>query len=202
MERDHVLEDLGRIKIEALRYQGLGSLAELAFLGQCFGAADVAIGGGGGGDMSTTWLARGLAEKVVEASFTEHRDSGLDGGGFLLEVLFSRGEKKHEFRVGEGLEPFLRVVQIGEDVIPDGGFERRQLPPCCLRTVAHDRDASGGNVVEGEGDGGSWRRRWSGSRSQVTVVWRGMGGAARRGGSDGRSVVESGCRCGREKLGW
>ena len=41
MKGGHVAEDLWRVKVEALRNEGFGGLAKLAFLSQSSGATDV-----------------------------------------------------------------------------------------------------------------------------------------------------------------
>ncbi len=58
--------------------------------------------------------------KVLEAAILESGDPLLDGGRFLLKVLFPRREEKNEFGVGRGADPIVDVVRVAEDVVPYG----------------------------------------------------------------------------------
>ena len=125
MLRPHRIHGIFGLKIKAVRCQGFGSPTELAFLRQQRRSSDIGGGGRfrGGGVPPAAWRRLGcLSPEFVQASVSEGGNPLLNGSSLLFKFPFGRRKEKEELVADEGLQPFVGVGGVADDVQPDGVF--------------------------------------------------------------------------------
>ena len=153
---EHRVNSFLRLKIETVRGQGFGRLTKLAFLRQLSCASDVGDGLGLNGRFPSPGSTRRLAPQKFKTSGGEGGEALFDRSGFVFKFPLRGRKEEAEFVDGQGLDPFVDVGWVADDVKPSRVESEGELRSRCFRAMTKSSDAGREEVVDGEG------KRWTG----------------------------------------